>query len=113
MAVLVKLESSSGQVLFEAEPTAEDLEEIGIRETAGDLIKSAQTASGAVAETVKRCTREFLDAVKELTTDKQSGGTISAAEMEFGIKVTGEANVIVAKGTAEANIKIVLTWDFS
>jgi hypothetical protein len=32
------------------------------------------------------------------------------ATLEFGLKLGGETGVIVAKGTAEANFRIALTW---
>jgi hypothetical protein len=31
--------------------------------------------------------------------------------VEFGVKLGGETGVIVAKGTAEVNLKITMTWD--
>jgi hypothetical protein len=40
--------------------------------------------------------------------------TASAPEhftVEFGIKLGGETGIILAKGTAEVNLKITMTWD--
>jgi Trypsin-co-occurring domain 1 len=31
--------------------------------------------------------------------------------VEFGVKLGGEAGIIWAKGTAEVNLKITMTWD--
>jgi hypothetical protein len=31
--------------------------------------------------------------------------------VEFGVKLGGETGVILAKGTAEVNLKITMTWD--
>ena len=31
--------------------------------------------------------------------------------VEFGVKLGGEAGIILAKGTAEVNLKITMTWD--
>ena len=31
--------------------------------------------------------------------------------VEFGVKLGGETGIIVAKGTAEVNLKITMTWD--
>ena len=33
--------------------------------------------------------------------------------VELGVAVTGEGNVFVVKGSAEANLKVTLTWNFS
>lgn len=30
--------------------------------------------------------------------------------MEFGVKIGGETGMIIAKGTAEVNFKIALSW---
>ncbi|SRR6266852_3421208 len=32
------------------------------------------------------------------------------ANFEFGVKLTGGAGIIIASGTAEANIKVTLNW---
>jgi len=31
--------------------------------------------------------------------------------VEFGVKLGGETGVILAKGTAEVNLKVTMTWD--
>jgi hypothetical protein len=31
--------------------------------------------------------------------------------VEFGVKLGGETGIILAKGTAEVNLKITMTWD--
>jgi hypothetical protein len=32
------------------------------------------------------------------------------AKFEFGVKLTGGAGIIIASGTAEANLKVTLDW---
>jgi hypothetical protein len=32
-------------------------------------------------------------------------------EVEFGVKLGGETGIILAKGTAEVNLKITMGWD--
>jgi hypothetical protein len=32
-------------------------------------------------------------------------------EVEFGVKLGGETGIILAKGTAEVNLKITLKWN--
>jgi hypothetical protein len=31
--------------------------------------------------------------------------------VEFGVKLGGETGVILAKGTAEVNLKVTMSWD--
>ncbi len=37
---------------------------------------------------------------------------MTSAEIEFGIKVSSEGNVYVAKATGAANITVKLKWEF-
>lgn len=112
MAVIVKVSGADGDLLFEAEPTAADLTEIGLFDKAKDVVKEAGTSYEAVTSTLRRCTEEVLSTIDAITAVKSAGGSLSTAELEIGVKITAAGNVIVAKGTAEANLKVVLTWDF-
>lgn len=112
MAVIVKVSGADGDLLFEAEPTPADLTEIGLSDKAKDVIKEAGTSYEAVTSTLRRCTEEVLSTIDAITAVRSGGGSLSTAELEIGVKVTAAGNVIVAKGTAEANLKVVLTWDF-
>ena len=38
---------------------------------------------------------------------------MKSAEIEFGVKVSGEGNIYVAKTTGEANITVKLNWEFN
>ena len=44
----------------------------------------------------------MMHVLKELTPDE--------AEVEFGLKMGGETGVIIAKGTAEVNFVIRMSW---
>jgi hypothetical protein len=55
----------------------------------------------------------LLTAFDDLNTGKRAGGSFSNAVIELGVSVSGEGNVIVARGSAQANLKVTLTWDFS
>ena len=54
----------------------------------------------------------MLGAFDDLKTRRGAGG-LSEAVVELGVAVTGEGNVFVVKGSAEANLKVTLTWNFS
>ena len=113
MPALVQVESSGGTVLFEGEFSPAALEEIAILDKVEDVVKSAGTHMSALATTIRQCATDLLAAFDDLTTGKRAGGSFSQAEIELGISVTGEGNVVVARGSAEANLKVTLSWDFS
>jgi hypothetical protein len=112
VAVVVKVSTQEGDILFESEPSQADLTEMGLADRAKDLIKEAGTTYESIASLIKRSTDSVLTVVDDLSSQKRDGGSLTSAQLEIGVKVTGEGNVIVAKGTAEANLKISLTWDF-
>lgn len=113
MSTLVQIETSEGAVLFEGDLSDAALDEIAIEDRMHDVVKTVSTTFQSVASTVRGCVTDLRSGFDDLTTDKRYGGTLSGAEVELGITVSAEGNVFVAKGTAEANLKIKLTWDFS
>jgi hypothetical protein len=112
MPALVEVESSTGTVLFEGTFSEAALEEIAFQDRVDDVIRAAQTNVQTVAVTIHRCATDLRDALDDLATGQRHGGSFSSAEIELGIAVTGEGNVVVAKGSAEANLKVTLTWNF-
>ncbi|MBJ3809730.1 hypothetical protein JGB26_21840 [Streptomyces flavofungini] len=60
---------------------------------------SLEEALDQVRPTLSR----VADTMRELGPD--------AAELEFGLKMGGETGVIIAKGTAEVNFTVRLTWN--
>jgi hypothetical protein len=113
LPALVQVESSGGTVLFEGEFSEAALEEIAVRDKVEDVIESASTHLSSFATTIRECATDLLDAFDDLTTGKRAGGSLSHAEIELGVSVTGGGNVVVARGSAEANIKVKLSWDFT
>lgn len=80
-------------VLFEYEPTGA-FQLAGPEDIAG-RIKAATVPA-------LRAAREVLDQARDLSPDEVS--------VSFGIKVSGEANFLVAKAATEANFEVTLTW---
>jgi Trypsin-co-occurring domain 1 len=113
MPALVQLETGDGTVLFEGEFSEAALQEIAVQDKVEDVIKVTGTTVSQLATTVRRCTKDLLAALDDLTTGKKAGGSFSNAVIELGVSVSGEGNVIVARGSAQANLKVTLTWDFS
>jgi|SRR5215211_1754089 len=112
MAALVQVESATGPVLFEGVFSEAALDEIAIDDRINDVIRTTSTTVQSVAAAIRRCANEMREALDDLTTGQRDGGSFNSAEIELGIAVTGEGNVIVARGSAEANLKVTLSWDF-
>jgi len=113
MAALVQLKASDGAVLFEGSFTEAALEEIAVQDKIQDVIKVAGTSMSQLAATIHNCAKDLVTAFDNLSTAKKAGGAFTAAEIELGIGVSAEGNVMVARGSADANIKVTMTWDFS
>ena len=74
------------------------------RETAGGVLDdTAGDFEGALAS-IRRVANGFHEAVTDLVKAPD------AAVVEFGVKLTAGAGIIIASGTAEANVKVTLTW---
>jgi len=78
---------------FEFEP-GPGFHQAGAKEFVGQVCKAVEPAVEAA--------KAVLEKVKEI----KPGGV----EMKFGVKVTGEANWVVAKAATEGNFEITLTW---
>jgi hypothetical protein len=113
MPALVELQSTEGPVLFEGEFSEAALQEIAIRDKVEDVIKAAGTSVSTLATVVRRCATDLLAAFDHLATSERSGGSFSQAVIELGVTVSGEGNIIVARGSGEANLKVTLTWNFA
>jgi hypothetical protein len=112
LPALVQVKSTSGNVLFEGEASAVQLQEMAIGDRVRDVITDASVEVAAVGNAIRACTQDLLAVFDDLATDKRDGGSFSAAIIELGVTVTAEGNVVVVKGSAEANLKVTLSWDF-
>lgn len=61
-----------------------------------------QSAAGSLAETILGVVEEVDAAIRQVAPRE--------AEVEIGIKFTGEGSVFLAKVGAEANLKVTLKW---
>lgn len=84
----------------DADPDAMDLD----LAAAGDgVVARARVSVHEALEQIKPTLTRVADTLRELGPD--------AAEVEFGLKMGGETGVIIAKGTAEVNFAVRLTWN--
>jgi hypothetical protein len=68
----------------------------------GKGIAKAQVTLEEALDKLKPSLRKIAHLLKELSPEE--------AEVEFGLKIGGETGVIVAKGTAEVNFVVRMTW---
>jgi hypothetical protein len=68
----------------------------------GQLVAKAQVTLEQALIKLKPPLQKVMHALKELGPDE--------AEVEFGLKIGGETGVIIAKGTAEVNFVIRMSW---
>lgn len=54
---------------------------------------------------------EQLESMLRVVKDKLAASAPEHFTVEFGVKLGGETGIIVAKGTAEVNLKITMAWD--
>jgi hypothetical protein len=107
MAVLLEVplqdDESGGVVLVEADR--------------GDISGGLTLASPQPGEAAAKAARslaaslEQLEPVLRTVKDKLVASAPEHYTVEFGVKLGGETGIILAKGTAEVNLKITMTWD--
>jgi hypothetical protein len=113
MAVVVQVGTGPDALLFETEATSLDLAEIGLNDKVEDLVKGTVATAEGIVATVRECARQVTAVIDDLTTDVGKGGSLSGAHMSVGVTISAAGNVIVAKGSAEANLVVSLDWDFT
>jgi hypothetical protein len=75
---------------------------------------AAYTGAGAVVSKAQETFDQALDTVRVLggaVSRKLEGLAFANAEVEFGITITGSGKFIVAEASAEASVKVTLTFD--
>jgi Trypsin-co-occurring domain 1 len=90
--VMYQLDDST-VVGFEFEP-GPGFHQAGAKEFVGQVRQAVEPAVEAA--------KAVLEKVKEIKPD--------GVEVKFGVKVTGEANWVVAKAATEGNFEITLNW---
>ena len=79
------------------------------------LTLAAPEPGQAVAKASESMARslERLEPLLRTVKDKLVTAAPEHFTVEFGVKLGGETGIILAKGTAEVNLKITMTWDRS
>jgi NTP-dependent ternary system trypsin peptidase co-occuring protein len=79
----------------------------------GGLALAAPQPGQAAARAARSLSESLdqLEPVLRTVRDKLVAAAPEHFTVEFGVKLGGETGIIVAKGTAEVNLKITMTWD--
>ncbi len=106
MTVLVQvpLEDGDGGAVVLVEADREDI-------PGGLTFASEPGHAAAKAARSLSASLEQLEPVLQTVKDKLVASAPEHFTVEFGVKLGGETGIIVAKGTAEVNLKITMTWD--
>lgn len=105
MAYLLGLPVDSetdGLLVFEVDP-GEISDDLALASAApGQVVAKAHVTLEQALTTLKPPLQKMMHVLKDLAPDE--------AEVEFGLKVGGETGMIIAKGTAEVNFVIRMSW---
>ena len=107
MAVLMQIP------LADAEGGGTVLVEADRNDIAGGLTLASPEPGQAAARATRSLSAslEQLEPVLRTVKDKLVAASPEHFTVEFGVKFGGESGIILAKGTAEVNLKITMTWD--
>lgn len=94
--------ASPDVLVFEVEPAEVDGDLVLASPDPGKVAAKAKVTFDEALAKVKPSLQKVAHLLKELSPDE--------AEIEFGLKMGGETGIIVAKGTAEVNFVIRLSW---
>jgi len=75
------------------------------------------TLASAPGEAIAKASRSLSASLEQLepalrtVKDKFAAAAPGQLTVEFGVNVWGETGIILAKGTADVNLKITMTWN--
>ena len=90
------------------EEESDELQAVGYID---DIQKRTEKFKTAMASTVRGYSKLVLDTIQNNMADLEKPTKVT---LEFGIQAGGETGVpFVTKGTAQANVKVTVEWDFT
>jgi hypothetical protein len=104
VALLMSLpvEAGSDEMLVVEVDRSEVSDDLVLASEPGKVVARAQVTLEEALAKLKPSLRKVVDLLKELSPDQ--------SVVEFGLKLGGETGVIIAKGTAEVNFKVTISW---
>jgi hypothetical protein len=105
VATVVEMPLEDGStILVEVSDDEQRLERVG---RIGTVVRNS-------AETLEEALRRVRPAVTAVLNQARSlASPPDKVKVEFGVKLTAEAGVVIAKATTEANFKLSLEWGIS
>jgi hypothetical protein len=101
---LVEYSTDGGTIFVEVDlPTTTGDDRIPAGQPGKKIIEAAGSFEEALGS-IKTIAQSVVQQVKELA-DQPDEVMVS-----FGIKLTGSANIVLASGSAEANLEVTMTW---
>ena len=95
---LIELENG---LMMEVDIPTEEIEMIS---SGGDVIDKVNSSMGTIENILIQSVQPIINTYKTLSEDI----TISSAKIEVGIGFSAEGNIFIAKGNANANLKVKL-----
>jgi len=89
-------------LVFEVDPSEVSGDLVLAAPEPGQIVAKAQVTLEQALTKLKPSLQKIMHTLKELSPDE--------TEVEFGLKIGGETGVIIAKGTAEVNFTIRMSW---
>jgi Trypsin-co-occurring domain 1 len=104
VALLMSLPVGAGsqEILVVEVDRGEVPDDLVLASESGRIVARAQVTLEEALDKLKPSLRKIVDLLKELSPDQ--------TVLEFGLKLGGETGAIIAKGTAEVNFKITVSW---
>jgi hypothetical protein len=101
MKKLIKFRAASGpDVLIEVDEDAEGMGQVGREDHVADLTQ--ETFERAMSG-IRPITDRIMSTLRDLNNPEELA-------LQFGIKLSAEAGVILASASAEANISVTMKW---
>ena len=105
MATVVEMPLEDGStILVEVSEDEQRLQRVG---RAGTVVREATETLEEALRRVRPAVTAVLKQVRDLATPPDK------VTVEFGVKLTAEAGVVIAKAASEANFKLSLEWTAS
>jgi Trypsin-co-occurring domain 1 len=95
-------EGTNDVVVFEVDRSEVPDELVLASAEPGKVAARARTTLEEALADVKPSLAKIIGMLREMTPGEMT--------VEFGVKMGGETGVIIAKGTAEVNVKVTMSW---
>lgn len=97
-------------IQYDVEESTE-LQAVGAPDPIGDIAKRTEQFKQSLVATINGYSQILLDGVQQGANGLTNPNKVT---LEFGLQMAGETGIpLVAKGTAQANVKVTIEWNLS